>query len=517
MARAKNFLKGLSTSYLLIAANTLWTLVSLPVALHYLPKPEYTLWLVVAQVSAYLAMIDLGTAGSGIRLLVDHKDAPDAGDYGSLIQSMWLLGVAQAGLILVAGLGGVGLLTSALKNIPPELAGDFRRLWVWQVIFLAVNFAFRVGNQILQAHQRMDISNYAQIGSFLVNLAVLIGGLHAGLGLDSFILAQGLSLLLMLVVMSAACVRLKFLPARGAWGSFSGAHLRRVFGLGSEFFLIIIGTTLATGSQVFLLTRLMSLEAALVWSVMTKLFTLGSQLVWRIVGMAGPAFAEMFVRGEWDRLWRRYRSVLELSVLASGYLGLLIGFGNNAFVEVWTRQPIQWAAWNNWLLAAWLVLTTQACCHSSFLLYLKRVGSLKIIYLAEGLIFVLGSIVIVPRFGIAGMLGSSILWTLLLTWQGGLRQVAQAIGQPTRVLALDWLAPLARFLAIMLPLGAALAWLTRDSAWLRLVGCVVPVAVIGAVVIVRFCLSPDIRAEILKHLPASLRRAGHALTGSAVS
>ena len=77
MARAKNFFRGLGASYLLILVNTLWTLVSLPVALHYLERPEYTIWLIAAQMAGYLAMIDAGTAGSGIRLLVDHKDAPD--------------------------------------------------------------------------------------------------------------------------------------------------------------------------------------------------------------------------------------------------------------------------------------------------------------------------------------------------------------------------------------------------------------------------------------------------------
>ncbi len=513
MARAKNFLKGLSASYLLILVNMLWTLVSLPVALHYLERAEYTIWLVVAQVAGYLAMIDLGTTGSGIRLLVDHKDAPSQGAYGSLIKSMWLLGLMQSAVILALGLGSAGLLPSLLKNIPPELTGELRRLWIWQVIFLAVNFAFRIGNQILQAHQRMDLSNYAQVGAFLVNLAVLLGGLQAGLGIDSFILAQGLSLLLMLAVMSVACVRLKLLPARGAWGSWSRAHLQQVFGLGSEFFLITVGTTLTTASQAFLLTRLISLEAALIWAVMTKLFTLGTQIVWRIVGMATPAFSEMFVRGEMDRLWRRYRSVLELSVLASAYAGLLIALGNNAFVEVWTRKPIAWPPLNNWLLAVWFVLLTQACCHTSLILYLKQVGRLKSVYLGEGLAFVLLAIIVTPRFGISGLLGCSIVCSALVTAPYLTHRVAKLMGQPGVAVAIEWSRPLARFWVIMLPLGWVLAYFTRESAWLRLLGCVLPLAVVGLFVAVRFCLPRDLLAEILSHLPPPLRKIAAPLAG----
>jgi O-antigen/teichoic acid export membrane protein len=517
MARAKHFLKGLGTSYLLLLANTLWTLVSLPVALHYLERAEYTIWLIVAQVAVYFAMIDLGTSGSGIRLLVDHKDAPEQGSYGSLIKSMWLLGLAQAGLILVVGLGCVGLLMSVLKNIPPELTGEFRRLWVWQVLILAMHFALRISNQILHAHQRVDISNYAQIGSFVVNLAVLVGGLQAGLGLDSFILAQGLSALVMFGVTFAACIRLKLLPARDAWGSFSSAHLWRVFTLGSEFFLIIIGTTLTTGSQIFLLSwrldREAALEAALVWSVMTKLYTLGTQIVWRIVGVATPAFSEMIVRGEMDRLWKRYRSVLELSMLASAYFGLLLAFGNNAFVAIWTRQPISWPAINNWLLVVWFMLLTQSCCHTSLILYLKQVGRLKVVYLFEGLVFVLVASLVIPRGGITGMLICSIVSTLLLAVPYLTYRVAQLMGQPVRVVIIEWFRPLARFFAVMAPLGLVLAWATRDSAWLRMFGCVVPVAVLGAFVSVRFCLPRDLLTEMLTHVPKPLQKIAGVLAG----
>lgn len=513
MARAKNFLRGLGASYLLILVNTLWTLVSLPVALHYLDRPEYTIWLIAAQMAGYLAMIDAGTAGSGIRLLVDHKDAPDRGEYGSLIKSMWLLGLAQAGVILAVGLGGAGLLVSLLENVPPELTGEFRRLWMWQVIFLAVNFALRIGNQILQAHQRMDLSNYAQVGSFLVNLAVLLAGLQAGLGLDSFILAQGLSLLVLLAVMGVACVQLRLLPARGAWGRVSGAHLKDVFRLGSEFFLIIIGTTLSTGTQVVLLTRLINLEAALVWAVMTKLFTLGTQIVLRIVGVATPAFSEMFVRGETERLWRRYRSVLEFSMLASAYLGLLLAFGNNAFVEVWTRKPISWDPLNNGLLAVWFVLLTQACCHTSLILYVKQVGRLKAVYLIEGVAFVLLAILVTPWGGITGLLGCSIACSLLLTLPYLTHRVAGLLGQPSQVVLVEWFRPLAKFFVIMVPVGLVLAWFTRDSAWLRLLGCVAPVAVLGAFVAVRFCLPRELLAEILTHVPKPLRKLAAALAG----
>ncbi|HTD65125.1 MAG TPA: hypothetical protein VK846_01175 [Candidatus Limnocylindria bacterium] len=518
MARAKNFLRGLGSGYLLLLGNTVWTLLSLPFALHFLGEGEYTVWLLVSQVASYLAMIDLGTSGSGIRLLVDHKDAPDKGDYGSLIQSMCFTQLIQAGLILALGLGATSLLPRVMDNLPPALVGDFQMLWIWQVIFLSMNFALRIGNQILNAHQRIDISNCIQVGAFVLNLALLLGCLQAGLRLYSFVIAQGVSSLLMLLTLLAACVWLKLLPPRDAWGSVSRGHLKRLIGFGSEFFLIILGTTLISGSQIILLTRFLkpevALEAALVWGVMTKPFTLCLQIVWKIVGAATPAFSEMFVRGEMDRLWKRYRSVLELSVLLSGYLGLLIGFGNNAFIEVWTRKPFHWAPINNWLLAVWLLLLAETCCHTSLILYLKRVQALKIVYLIEGAAFVLFSSVIIPRFGITGMLLCSIGCTLSLTWSYGTYRLSELVEKPPRTVAVEWLLPLARFLAIMLPIGIVLGYFTRESSWLRLAGCVAPLAILGPPIALRYCVPCDLLAEFILRLPRWSRRLAGMLVGN---
>ncbi len=505
MARAKKFLSGLGTSYLLISFNTLWTLVSLPVALHYLTQSDYSLWLLVATVAGYLSMIDLGTSGAGIRLLVDYKDAPAQDDYGGIIKSMWALSTMQAALILIAGLAGTGALVSFFE-LAGEQAAAFRRLWVWQVVFLALNFVFRIGNQILQAHQRMDFANYALAGSFLINLVLLVAGLHAGLGLDSFILGQGVSLVVMLAAMGVACARLGLLPARGAWGAFSRAQVRRVFGFGTEFFLITIGTLLTTGSQILLLKKMLPTEAALVavlvWSVMTKLFTLGTQLASRLVMTAGPALSEMVVRGEMERLWRRYRTMVELSLLVSAYLGLLIALGNNAFVKIWTRQPITWPEWNNGLLALWFLLLIQSSCHTSLLFHFKLVGRLKAVYLAEGVLFVLLACVVIPWGGITGMLACSILSTSLLSVPYLNRRIAKLAGQPVTVVLLEWSRPAARFLALVAPPALALAWWTRDSAWLRLLGCALPAALAGAWVMLRFCLPGELRSEMLARIPA---------------
>ncbi len=510
MNRAKRYFKSLGSNYLLLLANAFFTFASIPIALHYLSKQEFGVWIVVGQIAGYLAMIDLGTNSAGIRLLIDHKDAPNEGGYGSLIKTAILAQAIQASLILVAGAVLMPLMSDWL-NVPSELIGDFNVLWLWQIALLSCNFVARIAVQVLTAHQRPDVVNYSQIGGLVANFAALLLSFKMGFGIYSLALGQTVAFLIVVVWSFASAMRLRLFPSR--WGTVTRDSLRGLMGFSSEVFLVGLGAQMITTSQTFLLTRLLGFEAASLWSVMTKVFTMLTQIVWRTIGMAAPVFSEMLVRGEHERLHRRYRSVFELSILASCFFGLLLALGNNAFVNLWTKGRMHWEPANDWLLGLWFIFLTQGCSHTTLIVNSKRLYGVKYIYFAEGLVFIVASLLIVPRAGITGMLFCSTLCTILFTGSYGARRVANFFEVSPWKVGLVWLVPAARLAAAMLPMGILLAQLTRNSDWGRLVGCVFPTAVLGIALAVRLGIPRDLRAEFITHLPKPLRRFGTALAG----
>ncbi|MEI9863108.1 MAG: hypothetical protein WDN00_00825 [Limisphaerales bacterium] len=74
MSRIKKFSRNLATSYLQLGFNAVFTLVSIPLIFHYLPKSEFGLWAVVTQLIGYVSLVDLGMTSATARLMVDHKD-----------------------------------------------------------------------------------------------------------------------------------------------------------------------------------------------------------------------------------------------------------------------------------------------------------------------------------------------------------------------------------------------------------------------------------------------------------
>ena len=353
MSRLKNFTRSLLSSYALLGVNVFYTLASVPLALKYLTKAEFGLWGVTLQIAGYISLVDLGMGSSISRILIDHKDDRASGRYGGAVKSGFLVGLVQSLIILAVGLGLVWFMAGWLL-VPQELSRQFFWLMIGQIFLTAATFLSRMFNQLLFAWQRIDISNYSGIAQLIIGIGVLWIGFYFGLGVFSLLAGFMAGWLGGTAICFFACLHLGFWPRTGEWGHASRVQFRELFNYGADIFLISIGTQLIMSSQTVLVSRQLGMEAAALWSVMTKAFTVISQIVFRVVGNAMPAFAEMHVRKENDRMWSRYRAMfITVSVLA-GYCGVLFAACNGPFVTVWMHGQFSWPAINNALLAAWL-------------------------------------------------------------------------------------------------------------------------------------------------------------------
>lgn len=60
MSRLKNFSRNVATSYLQLGVNVVYSLVSVPLILHWLSNSEFALWGLLVQLMSYIALVDLG-------------------------------------------------------------------------------------------------------------------------------------------------------------------------------------------------------------------------------------------------------------------------------------------------------------------------------------------------------------------------------------------------------------------------------------------------------------------------
>jgi O-antigen/teichoic acid export membrane protein len=505
MSRFRRTFHGVASSYILLAATAVYSLASVPVALHYLDLERFGLWMVMGTLVGYLNLMDAGMTWAVARLLVDHKDNQNGGSYGSLIQTGWLVSIVQGTIIFAMGLLLAGTFARLLLPLAPALHPELTQLVKWQCGIVALMFATRMLNLILTAHQRMDLSNYINVAGLLMNFAAQWIFFHLGYGVLSLMLGSLVALVIVVAGSLPTCIILKLFPQAGRWGRVSWQNFRELFNYGKDVFLVAVGAQLIMASQVIVITRMMGPESAGVWGTGLRLFNLLNQFVWRVSDMSGSAFAEMLARGEMDRLHDRYRSVAILTFSLAGWAAVSFALCNSLFVPIWTHGRIHWPVAYDCLLAVWMILLAVIHCHNCFILLTKQVGFMRYIYFVEGIVFVTLSFLVARRGGLPAIIGSSILCSVAFSGAYGIQRIGHFFGLSLREVAVEWLRPMGKVLLFFLPAAVLTWWLLAPVAGVpRLVVNVLLAGSLGAYLFLRFGIPIVFRTELLRRVPARM-------------
>ena len=506
MSRRKNLTRALGSGYAALAVNIIYTLGSVPLALSYLSREEFGLWALVTQISGYIALIDFGMAASISRILIDHKDDKHSGTYGAVIKTGWLVLLVQGAIAAVGG-GALAPLLSKILQIPTHMTSTFTILIAFQSLILGVSIATKMFVHLLTAHQRYDISNYSQVAGFAMSFIVLWLGFRLGFGIYSLLLTAAAGFLISTAISIAGCSVLRLYPEGTQWGKVELRLFKSLFKFGSECFLQNLGWQLIAASQVILITRRLGLESAAVWSICTKVFTLAQQFVGKIFDFSVAAFSEMVVRHETEKLRRRFRDVLMLTGSISVLLGVILATCNASFVHIWTHGRISWPPINDALMAGVLIVSSLSRCYGGLAWITKEVRFMRYIYFIEGLAFVSIAFFIAPSTGFAGILGTAIVCNILFSGSYGLARAGRFLHVSLAEVAVAWLLPILRFLAVSAPL-AAIVWLMTKHLPTRM-ELTVNAVVVGAISASLFWmigLQPGTRKELLEMLEPVMKR-----------
>lgn len=461
MSRFRRVFHSTVSGYAGLVVACLYALASIPLALHYLSREQFGLWALMSTIGGYLSLVDFGMSGSVARLLIDHKDDPQGGTYGSLIKTGALVTVTQGVMVVLVGFFIAPLLADLLK-IRPALHGDFVALLRWQVTGLGFTFATRIFGHVLTAHQRMDIPNYGQMGGLALNFAVQWWGFHVGQGVYSLAWGYICNTVFNAGMLLLACCILPVLPAKGAWGQPSWRYFKELFGYGKDLFLVALGTQLIMASQTMIITRRFGTDATAMWDVGTTAFNFVFQLVSRIVVFTMPAFSEMIVRNEHSKLRERFKDTVVLSTSFAGFCAVAFALSNSTFVHILSHGKITWSSHNDVLLGVWLILLAVVGCHNNLVLATKDVRMMRFVYFIEGSVFLVLAWFASKWGGLPALIGSSVICTGAFTFSYSLWRNIRYFDAPAREILIDWQIPMMRVICLLVPV-ALLTWTLTKS------------------------------------------------------
>jgi O-antigen/teichoic acid export membrane protein len=506
MSRLKNFSRNLATSYLQLGVNVVYSLVSIPLILHWLPKAEFGMWAMLVQWMGYIALIDLGMNSALARFLVDYKDRRGSGKYGALFKTSILVSLSQGFIIASVVTLGAPLLAK-LMDIQTTYQATFINLIRIQGMIVAFKFCMNPLTILLYAHQRMDISSYKEIFSLVAGLGLLLFFLFAGHGIYSFIFANAITALLGPSYLLWACWRLALLPRGAEWGETSWRIFNEVFIYGRDVFLMGLGSQLVNASQTIVVSRVLGLESAAVWAVGTKMYNLVVLLLCRPYGAAIPGMSEMVARGETVRLQSRFKEIVVLTSSLGVFLGTAFALCNSAFVSVWTGGKIEWSSWNDALLGTWLFICSMQTTHCHFVSVTKQIGGMRYMYFLEGCCFVTSAVFVGHRWGIPGIIVCSIICTTFFTYQYGLHRTKDYFHLRWSEVAVEWIKPSLKLGLILVPV-ASLIWLSSTTLanWWRFCFDGLGIGIVGGIMLLRVGLYPSMLRQVAAKLPRHAAR-----------
>jgi O-antigen/teichoic acid export membrane protein len=472
-------------------------MLSIPIALRYLSVEEFGLFVLLIQVGAYFTLIEIGISSASARILVDYKDTPNDGRYGSVILTGFCV-LALQGLIIVAiGIMAAPWIITAI-GVPTDFTKVATFLLQWLAITSALGLAFRMLGAVLYANKRLDLIHAITGANMLFGLIVLFVILESGGGLQGLVWLFAAQTIVAILLPALACVNLGLLPAPGQWGRPTSERFREIFGFGKDIFLVNVGNQLLEASQLIIVTRTMGLTAAAIWSVSTKLFGLVYQLVTKIEGTAIVFFAEMMVRGEVDRLAARFRQVYQFTAgVAVVSLAFVVAI-NKEFVSLWADPSLAWSTTLSALTAALVYLNALTRCSGDLIIFTKKLGLFRYVYFIEAIVFIALAMLLSGKLGFFGILGPSLLCLVLFRATYTTSRMAAYFKLPMITFWWTWLKRPMLGVLIVTPFVASAGWLAGNftNEWAQLIITGVWVGLPCLIAFLTLLLPRDVTAEL---------------------
>jgi O-antigen/teichoic acid export membrane protein len=178
---------GTITRYLLLAVNIGIGLFLMPFTVRHLGTADYGLWMLVASLTYYFQLLDLGY-GSGIVRQVTDADAHHDVDRVNRILSTFVVVYGTIGI--AAAFGVAALIFFVLPHFPRISPAQLRTAQVLLAIIglrIVVGFPMGVFGAVTNARQRFALNNLVALVLALINGGVTYLVLSAGHGLVALV------------------------------------------------------------------------------------------------------------------------------------------------------------------------------------------------------------------------------------------------------------------------------------------------------------------------------------------
>ena len=383
-----------------LGVSTCAALMLAPFCVRTLGDRSYGLWTLVATLSTYYALLDLGLSGAVTRHLAAALGKSDPDACQEIVNTALVLYSVVGGLIFLVS-GTVAAAGFMFFRVPSEL-WVFRRVVLIAGAGLAFSVPMRVFFGFLNASFRFDISAAIEILVVLVRSACIVFLLRARFGIVALAWSH-LAAALMTLLLSALWSRKVAGGLQVGIHFFRWSRCRELLSYGSISLVAQVADLLRFQVDGFVVASFVGLAAVTHYNIAGSMAQYFISFMLAATGTLGPLFSQLESGNQREHMLRVLRLSTRVAVGLAGFVGFeLIALGK-PFIHRW-MGPEYLDAYPA-LFALTLGFTIALCQTPSLqLLYgVSRHRLFAVFNSLEGACNLVLSVVLVRHYGLLGV------------------------------------------------------------------------------------------------------------------
>lgn len=406
----KLYLHGLAASLVNLVVVSFYSLLVIRLSLTYLGKEEYGLLSLIAQVSAYISILDLGLFVAFSRILVDYNTGTRE-RYANALRTasgvfhlLGFLGFATACSVAFCG--------ESQLSIPSHLQREFTTLMMGQGVALWAAFGLKPLSAPVVANGKHYLIYWMTSGLTILNGIFFWLALHNGIGIYSSFVAHAIQLAMNAVLLW--WISKPYRSVHGPSGIFDRSIFREVVSFSRDSMLWQLGGQTLASLPILLAAAWFALSTTADISAGMKLVLLLVSVTTRFGDMSVTPLSIQFANGNQSAAAHQMTRIAGVSGGIGVCAALFIVCVNPAFLAWWMLEKVTWHWQSNVAGALWVAIVTINQCMYGFAVIARQMKLLRWALLSECLLYITFAWILRPTTGADSLMWAKPAATLLI-------------------------------------------------------------------------------------------------------
>jgi O-antigen/teichoic acid export membrane protein len=475
-------------------------LIMFPYVVHHLGDAASGVWLLLAAVTGYMGLLELGIVPSLTQIIAAAlaRGERDGVSRAASSSQAVLVALAVVSLLLLGCSAGL----VRMLRVPPSLETQALLALRVAIVGFALRMPLATYQGILLGSQRQDRCNQLWIIVGLVKFIAAAIVLTLGYGLVALVTTE------MIIHLLAGAPQIRWVfkevpTLRLSWRLVNYEDVRHLLSFGTAMLAVTVCSLVIEQADRLVVASFLPIAMVTHYAAAWKIYMLAFAITTTVVQAVSPLAAELHGRADRPALTRLFLRTTKYSVILAWPLVLSLAFAGGFVLRIWMGESFVGSLQVVQVLAASFAITAYNHAGYSALIGMRRVGpTLWRYFVPQAILNLALSVLLVQRLGIVGVaLGTMVpaaaleyfflgfvLAELQVTWKEFFARTVTPVALP----ALVAFSPL------------ALMYVGVDSRSFLLPLVAVACSLVYALLVWRG-LDKEERDSVLEFLPGSLR------------